>query len=119
MNEAPYKPEPLKLNPVWFMRTTPATYLRKIVKLRKQHTVNFTNGKWLANQTIDHKIRETWDAFRQLSTRFRSHGDVCFFCGAKTASPVITGQVPGVDAEYEVFCSQDHCGQFGIVKGQT
>lgn len=113
MNEQTYKPEPLKLNPIWFMRTTPATYLRKIVKLRKQHTANVANKKWQANDTVNRKIRETWDAFHKLSNRFRAAGDVCFLCGGKVSTPTITGIIP----EREIFCCAEHCEQFGILKG--
>lgn len=39
--------------------------LDDIEKLRKQHTVNFEQGRFKENDTIDRKIKEKWEQYHK------------------------------------------------------
>jgi len=40
--------------------TKPATLLKRLERLRAQHTANAAAPRWQANDTVSRRIRETW-----------------------------------------------------------
>lgn len=43
--------------------------LRRIERLRLQHTANAQAGRWQANDTVNRKIIEAWAAYHRLAAK--------------------------------------------------
>ena len=48
------------------MKTTPESILRRIARLRDEHTRNFNLERWQANDTVSRKIREAWAQYHAI-----------------------------------------------------
>lgn len=45
---------------------TPETLLKRLERLRAQHSANAAASRWLANDTVSRRIRETWAQWHAL-----------------------------------------------------
>lgn len=100
------------------MRKQLTTILKRIAKLREEHTQLFKADKWQPMQSINQKIKQGWHEYTLTADGFRA-GHKCFNCGKQSDGLAYMVAQPANPEPEEYFCSQECSEQFHALQHEV